>query len=199
MNIQWIPPEPRRGLPGEWDKFIGPGATRGENLLTLFTALLAGLALPLYAIFAGLGWTTIQLIVAGLIATDLAGGVVANAAGPAKAWYHRSGQGFRSHLGFTAVHVIEILPVALLFRGMDWVYLAGVYGYMLLAAVVALLVPLHLQRPVVLLLYAGALLLGSYVFPPVVGMEWFVPILFLKLLVGHLLKEAPFRPAEARR
>jgi hypothetical protein len=25
-------------------------------------------------------------------------------------------------------------------------------------------------------------------------MEWFVPILFLKLIVAHLLKEAPYRP-----
>lgn len=81
---------------------------------------------------------------------------------------------------------------------MDWAYVAGVYGYLLLATVVTLVVPLYVQRPAALLLYGGAILLNAYLFPPTAGMEWFVPVLFLKLLVAHVLHEAPFRPANAQ-
>ena len=31
--IRWIPPEPRKGLAGVLDKFVGPGATRAEIVL----------------------------------------------------------------------------------------------------------------------------------------------------------------------
>jgi hypothetical protein len=164
----------------------------------LGAAVVAGVALPVYAVLRGLGWTVIQLVVGGLVAADLAGGVVANAAGPAKAWYHRPGQGFWQHLGFVAVHIIDIALVAGLFRGMDWAYAGGVYGYLLLATIVVLRVPLYLQRPVALLLYGGAILLDVYLFPATAGMEWFVPVLFLKLLVAHVLREAPFRPPSAQ-
>jgi hypothetical protein len=197
-QLEWTPPPPRPGFLGSWDRFIGPGATRAENILILGAAVAAGLALPLYAALRGLGWTALQLVVGGLVAADLAGGVVANAAGPAKAWYHRPGQGFRQHLGFVAVHIVDIALVAGLFRGLDWAYAAGVYGYLLLATIVVLWVPLYLQRPVALLLYGGAILLNAYLLPPTAGMEWFVPVLFLKLLVAHVPRETPFRPAGAQ-
>jgi len=196
-QVEWHPPPPRTGLPGSWDRFIGPGATRAENLLIVGAAVVAGLALPLCALLRDLGWTVLQLIGGGLVAADLAGGVVANAAGPAKSWYHRAGQGFWQHLGFVGLHIVDIALVAGLFRRMDWAYAAGVYGYLLLATVVALVVPLYLQRPAALLLYGGAILLNAYLLPPTAGMEWFVPVLFLKLLVAHVLREAPFRPAGA--
>jgi hypothetical protein len=32
MNINWTPPEPRRGLLGEWDKLIGPGQSWRQHL-----------------------------------------------------------------------------------------------------------------------------------------------------------------------
>ena len=30
MKKKWVPPEPRPGLAGAWDRFGGPGATRAE-------------------------------------------------------------------------------------------------------------------------------------------------------------------------
>ncbi|MBN2149716.1 MAG: hypothetical protein JW726_20180 [Anaerolineales bacterium] len=48
MQISWIPPEPRQGLPGEWDKFIGPGQMPTELWLILAPSLIAGPAAPLY-------------------------------------------------------------------------------------------------------------------------------------------------------
>ena len=37
-----------------------------------------------------------------------------------------------------------------------------------------------------------ALLINFYLLPPAPGLEWFLPVFFLKLLVSHLPKEAPF-------
>ncbi|MBN1666228.1 MAG: hypothetical protein JW862_04045 [Anaerolineales bacterium] len=194
MQISWTPPEPRPGLLGEWDKFVGPGQTPAELWLILAPALLAGLAAPLYALKSGLGWTSFQLVIAGLMALDLTGGVVTNATAAAKRWYHRPGQGWKQHMGFIAVHALHIALVAWLFRGGDWLYFGIYYACLLAASLVITRSPLYLQRPVALLLLVGVLLVNFYGFPPTLGLEWFVPIFFLKLLVSHLLKEAPYRP-----
>ena len=192
MQINWIPPEPRRGLLGEWDKFVGPGQTTAELWLILVSSLLAGLAAPLYALHIGLSWTAVQLVVAGLMALDLIGGVVTNATATAKRWYHRPGQGWPQHMGFVAVHAVHIALVAWLFRGGDWLYFGAYYTYLLAASLVITRVRLYLQRPVALLLLIGVLVLNIYGLPPTAGLEWFAPIFFLKLLVSHLVKESPY-------
>ena len=162
--------------------------------LEITVALAAGIALPVYALIKELGWDTAQLIVAGLLALDMAGGVVTNATSTAKRWYHRRGQGFAQHFTFVAIHGIQIFLVAWLFRSMDWRFFLIVYGYLLITTLLLLLTPLYLQRPTAMLVLGGAVLLNIHAFAPVRGMEWFVPVLFLKLTVSHLLKEAPFRP-----
>jgi hypothetical protein len=192
MKIEWNPPSPRPGLLSEWDKIVGPGQTRTEFLIILITSGLAGLAAPFYAQLTGLGWTTVQLIVAGLIAFDLTGGVVTNATASAKRWYHRPGQGWLQHLGFIAIHALHIFLVAWLFRNGDWVYSFIYYTYLLAASLVITRVHLYLQRPIALLLFIGVFLINIYALPPVKGLEWFIPIFFLKLLVSHLIKEAPY-------
>jgi len=194
MNTLWSPPKPRSGLAGEWDKFVGPGQTQAEFRLKLIPSLLAGLAVPLYSLHAGLSWTTVQLIMAGVIAFDLVGGVMTNATSTAKRWYHRPGQGWIQHLEFVSVHALHIFLVAWLFRGGDWTYFLVYYAYLLTASVIITCVHLYLQRPVALLLFVGVLLMNTYVFIPSPGLEWFVPVFFMKLLVSHLIKEMPFLP-----
>ncbi len=184
-------PAPRRGLAGEWDRFIGPGATRAELALILGSALVAATAVAAYALWQDLAWTSIQMAAAVLLALDLVGGVVANATTAAKRWYHRPGQGFRQHFTFVAVHIYPFL-VAWLFRDGDWAFGFVIYGFLLLAALLILAAPLYLQRPVAMALALVGLALGLMVFPPTPGMAWFVPVLCLKLLVSHLLKEWPY-------
>jgi hypothetical protein len=58
-----------------------------------------------------------------------------------------------------------------------------------------LVVPLYLRRPVALAVYAGVLLISIYVLPQPEGLEWFLPLFCLKLLVSHLPKEEPNRPS----
>jgi hypothetical protein len=194
MNIDWTPPEPRRGLLGEWDKFVGPGQTRAEFWLILIPSVVATLALAGYARLQGLNWNLVQTIVAMLLAFDLMGGVITNATSTAKRWYHRDGQGTVQHIGFIAVHAVHIFLVAWLFRGMDWLYFGVFYSCLLAASLIILSVPLYLQRPVAFLLYGGVVLISFYRFSPTPGFEWFVPVFFMKLLLSHLLKEAPYRP-----
>ena len=64
----------------------------------------------------------------------------------------------------------------------------------MLASFLILRVPLYVQRPFALLLYLGGLILTFYVLPAIPGLEWFLPIFYMKLLISHLILEAPFLP-----
>jgi hypothetical protein len=192
MDNLWNPPEPRQGLAGEWDKFVGPGQTRGELWLILIPSLAAGLLVPAYAVIAKLGWSFFQLIVAGVMACDLMGGVITNATTAAKRWYHRHDQNCQKHLAFIAVHAVHLALAAWFFRGLDWTYFLVFYVYLLAASLIITRLRISLQRPVALLLYVGVVIISIYGFPPVRGMEWFIPVFYLKLLVSHLPKEVPF-------
>jgi hypothetical protein len=194
-HIDWSYPPPRRGWRGEIDTFFGPGTTRAEAWIIAVASLAAAIALPLYAALKGLGWSAAHYTVGTLIAADMAGGIVTNATSSAKRWYHRAGQAARRHFTFVAVHVVHIFLVAWLFRSMDWLYFTAMSGYLLATALVIVKIPLYLQRPVAMGFFAAVIPLHAYAFAPTPGLEWFIPFLFLKLLVGHLLREEPYRPA----
>jgi hypothetical protein len=184
---------PRPGAVGLWERLIGPAATRAESALIALWAVLCAAAVVAYVLAAGLGWSALQLTVATLLALDIGGGVPANASNSAKRWFHRPGQGFREHFGFTLIHVHPFAR-ALLFPGFGWGAAAGVYAYLLVAVAVVLVVPLYLKRPVAFVLYCVALLASLYALGVPPGLEWFVPLFFLKLLVVHLLPEEAYRP-----
>ena len=197
-KINWSYPAPRPGLAGALDRFIGPGVTPAELWLELGSAIAFGAAVLAYSLWKSPGWSLLQTLVAVILAADMAGGIVTNATSTAKRWYHRAGQGFGQRFAFVAVHTAEILLVAWLFRSMDWLFFSVMAGYLLAAAAVILKTPVYLQRPAALGLFAIALLVSVYGFPAVAGMEWYIPFLFLKLLVSHLVREEPYRPtAEA--
>ena len=194
-NIDWKYPQPRSGFAGEIDKFFGPGTTRAEGWIQAVFCLGAAAAMALYAVVKGLDWSPIQYILAIWMAFDLVGGITTNATSSAKRWYHRDGQGFREHFSFIAPHAIYIFLVAWLFRSMDWLYFAVMTAYLLGAALIVLKTPLYMQRPVAFGALALSLLMNTYVFSPVHGLEWFFPFLCFKLLVSHALREEPYRPA----
>jgi hypothetical protein len=189
-------PVPRSGWKGQLDRLIGPGATPAELVLQLVPPVGAAIAAPFYASTLSIDWSFWQLGLIAILGFDLVGGVLTNATAAAKRWYHRPAQGWRQHMGFVCVHFIHIGLVALLLRGGDGLFFAGVSSYLLLAAGLILASPLYLQRPVALGLYGLALLGDRYLFVPTPGLEWFLPLLFLKLLVSHLLKETTYRPGD---
>lgn len=193
MKISWTPPIPRSGIKGAIDKFIGPGTTNGEYWLQFAAIVVGTLAAPGVAAWKGLDWSTWQFIVAGLLSFDLFGGVVTNATSAAKRWYHRPEQGWKAHMVFVALHLHPFL-VAWLFLDGNWTFGIVGYGYLMMAALLILWMPLYLKRPFAMLLYLFGVFISLYTLPTVPGMEWFLPIFYLKLLVSHLLKEAPFQP-----
>jgi hypothetical protein len=192
-RIVWEPPAPRSGILGSWDTFIGPGATPAESRLIWLTAVGGGVLAFFAARNDGVTWTPWQWLIALLMALDLFGGVAANASSATKRWYHRSGQGSRHHLTFIAYHIYPFL-VAWLFRDGDWTYAVLVYGYLLLAAVLLLQTPFYLKRPTALALYLLGMTIPWLLISQTAGLIWFVPVLYLKLIVCHLVPEAPFRP-----
>ncbi|MEM6519011.1 MAG: hypothetical protein AAF722_06715 [Cyanobacteria bacterium P01_C01_bin.70] len=192
-------PVPRKGWKGQLDRFIGPGATPAEIVLQLIPSAGAAIAAPLYASMLPIEWNSWQLGLIAILGFDLVGGVLTNATAAAKRWYHRPGQGWRQHIAFICVHLCHIGLVALLLRGADGFFFVGVSSYLLLAAGLILSSPLYLQRPVALGLYGVALLGDRYLFAPTLGLEWFLPLFFLKLLVSHLLNEAVYQPGDCRK
>ncbi|ESA37401.1 membrane protein [Leptolyngbya sp. Heron Island J] len=197
-DVSYLQPVPRSGWQGQLDRLIGPGATRAELVLQLVPSVATAIAAPLYALTLSLGLSPLQLSLIAILGFDLVGGVLTNATAAAKRWYHRPGQGWRQHLTFVGVHLLHIGLVAWLFRGADGLFFAGVSSYLLLAAGLILASPLYLQRPVALGLYSLALLCDRYLFTPTPGLEWFLPLFFLKLLVSHLLNETPYHPRDRR-
>jgi hypothetical protein len=180
---------PRSGWDGLVDRFVGPGATKAELLLQFVPALVAMVAAPVYALTLPTQWTSLQLGLIALLAFDLVGGVLTNATFSAKRWYHRTGQGFWQHIAFVSVHLIHVLLVALWFRGGDWKFWLGTSGYLLGASVLIVGSSIYLQRPVAMGLYGLSLVGNCYLISPTPGLEWFLPLFFLKILVSHLLPE----------
>lgn len=197
MNISWTPPPPREGWRGRWDAFVGPGATSAEEWMQLLGGLaLGGLALiAFFARFPGQP-TPAQIVAIAVLALDLSGGIITNATSTAKRWYHRAGQGPRQHIIFVLPHGLHLVVLVWLFPGFAWWFLPLFYGCLVAATLLIVRAPLYLQRPLAMICYAAVALL-SLLSEPIAGLEWVVPFLFLKLLVSHLLKEAPFRPEQA--
>lgn len=192
IKISWEPSEPRSGVKGAWDKFVGPTQSAFEFWLGLIPSVMAAIAAPAYASYKGLDWSTWQLLIAAIFAFDLTGGVIINASSSAKRWYHRPGQGFKQLFGFTSAHIHPLL-IAWLWLDGDWKYFFIAYVFLLFAATLILKAPLYLQRPIALTLYLIGLILSLYFLAPIEGLEWFLPLFYLKLLMSHLLKEAPFQ------
>ena len=198
MNINWNPPNPREGFPGQWDKFVGPGATSAEEWVQLIGGVL--LAIGSIALFFTQQETDVsiwQTVLVVILAADISGGIVTNATSAANRWYFRPEQGFKAHFGFIALHGVHIVLIALLFTANPLAYFLLFYGYLLVAAIIILRTPLYLQRPVAFAFYAGAILLNMLGLAAIQGLAWFIPLLFLKLLLAHLLKEAPYQPEDA--
>ncbi|NOI22884.1 hypothetical protein [Vibrio mediterranei] len=194
MKIDWQVPDARSGFMGKIDRLIGPGATVAEKRLQLYIPFLAGFAVVFYSVLVPLNWSWEQMLVAGLLTIDIVGGIITNATSSAKRWFHREGEGFKQHMTFIAIHFVQLTLFSWMFLDMNPVWVLMVGGYMMLACVWILRTPLYLQRPVALCFYALSILLSLYVFETPRGLEWFLPLFYLKLLISHILREEPYRP-----
>ena len=194
MKISWELPPARPGFLGWIDKFIGPGATKAEKNLQLYPPLALAVGVVVFGLVNQVDWSIWQyLIIAGL-AVDMLGGVLTNATSAAKRWFFREGEGFRAHMTFVALHLMQTVLFSWAFLDLNLVWIVGVYAVLLGGSACILKTPLYLQRPVAALIYVGALFLSLYVFETAPYLEWFLPVLFYKILVSHVLREEPYQP-----
>lgn len=194
MKINWDLPALRSGFGGSIDKFIGPGATRAEKIIQFCPPLALAIGVVVFGLVHQVGWAFWQYAVIAILAIDMFGGVLTNATSAAKRWYFREGQGFRQHMTFVALHLAQPAVFSWAFLDFNVPWIAGVYSVLLVGSAIILKSPLYLQRPIAAMLYVVTLFLSLYVFENAAYLEWFLPVLFFKILVSHVLREEPYQP-----
>ena len=186
---------------GKLDLVAGTEAAFTEKLLA-WTGGLIGVVITSFFYWRNeFNWTNWQYIAVAIIAYDTVGGAIANSLNSCKRFYHSSLQIFepgyvklaKNHFLFALIHIHTLL-ISLMFPTAGLFY--GIFWYLLLQASVLTVTetPLYLQRPVSILIIVTALLINSYIIISPIGFEWLVPILFLKIVYGHTVKEEPYRP-----
>ncbi len=186
---------------GRTDLFCGTGATPAERWIAHG---MAGVATAVILAIDQAGERPIAqgwgIALLAFFAYDIAGGAVANMLNSCKRFYHgglQSGEGAGARLAksstlFAALHIHPLLA-ALIFNGST---LNALVWYLLLQASVAatLAAPLYLRRPVAAAFTLLALLGSQSLLPLGAGLEWFIPCLFMKIVLGHAVREEPYRP-----
>ncbi|MBO6896056.1 MAG: hypothetical protein JJ868_01675 [Shimia sp.] len=194
MKISWELPQKRTGFGGVIDGLIGPGATSAEKALQLYLPFAFATAVVLAGGVFDFGWSVIQFVVIAALAVDMMGGVITNATSAAKRWYFREGQGNKQHLGFVAMHVAQIALFGWAFMDLNLLWIGGVFAVLFGFSAVIVTTPLYLQRPIASFLFVVAMFLSLYVFSTPLEVQWFLPMLYYKILISHVLREEPYQP-----
>ncbi|MEU9706923.1 hypothetical protein [Streptomyces sp. NPDC047981] len=196
--VDWRIPATPPGAAGGLERFMGPGKTRAESLVEFGGV---GVCAALLAVGVGTtdlarGWSWVQLVVLALVGLDLLGGIVTNATNAAKRWYHRRSPGARrARLAFVAAHVLHLVVFGLVILGGDPAWILGNTALLVIGALLVEYAPLPVRRPVAMAVYAAAVLVGLFWLTVPAALAWFGPLFHLKLLVCHLIPEAPLAEA----
>ncbi|MFF3557634.1 hypothetical protein ACWD4V_17605 [Streptomyces tsukubensis] len=199
LTVDWEIPSTPDGPGGLLERFMGPGKSRSESAVEL-----AGGALCAGLLAAGLwspaasgireSWSTLQLVVVAVAGLDLVGGILTNATNAAKRWYHRqAATARRTRLVFVGAHLLHLAVVGAVVLEGDAVWASGNAALLLGGAVAVEFAPVQLKRPVAMGLWTAAVLVNLFWLTVPAALVWFAPLFFLKLLVCHLVPEAPLR------
>jgi hypothetical protein len=91
---------------------------------------------------------------------------------------------------------VHPILIALLFEADRWAtYGLLWYALLMLSVAVVLRTPLYLRRPASFLAILLATLINFFFVAPIPGFEWLAPLLFMKIVYGHIVREEPYRPA----
>ncbi|MFD5200001.1 hypothetical protein ACFWM7_07545 [Streptomyces sp. NPDC058375] len=177
---------------GRWldARLVAPEAERGERIVSYAGALAGAVFATALALPAQHTWLSLTVI--AVVPFDLFGGTVVNTTRSAKRRFHRPGRSSRHHLGFVAAHV-QPFVLALLVPGFGLLSALIVYALTLGGAVMVLLAPLDLRRPVAFAVSALAITVASTSVAVPRELAWFAPALVIKLLLAHLLPEGAER------
>lgn len=190
--IDWTRPA------GKPDWLMGTGTTSRERLLVW---AITGVGLVAGIWLGSDQWHWWQWAVVVFLVVDVVGGVTANALSTAKRQYHGpspahltgAGRVLRSSRLFTLAHLHPFL-VAIALPDATWTW--ALYWYLGCLAAVLLVhaVPLYLQRPTAFAALTALLMVAPAVAAPE-GLMWFGPVLAVKLVAAHAVREEPYRPA----
>lgn len=191
---------------GHVDWLVGTGATQAERVLgygaaLVLSVMIVGADLVAQTPIASTWW---QLAILIFFAFDIAGGAVANMLNSCKRHYHgaasqsegRLARALRNARVFTLLHVHPIL-IALVFSAPVE---EAVLWYLALQSAVwmTLATPLYLRRAAATALTLMAVLVNQVWLPFGSGLEWVVPALFIKLVMGHAVREEPYASRSQR-
>ncbi|MDK1476443.1 hypothetical protein QNO07_24040 [Streptomyces sp. 549] len=194
LRIAWDIPATPPGLSGRLQRFMGPGKTRAESAVEVAGLVVCGVLLAggAWASDARPPWSALQLAVVVLVGLDLVGGVLTNATNAAKRWYHRPAPGTRrARLLFVGAHLGHLAAMGLVVLPGDWHWTLVNAALLLAGAALVEFAPLHLRRPVSMAVLMAAVLVNLFWLDVPAVLGWFAPLFFLKLLVCHLVPEAP--------
>lgn len=196
-NIVW-------SYEGKPDIVAGTNATIIEKTIAWSAGFIGVAIIGFYYWKSSFDWAIWQYAIATIIIYDVVGGAVANSLNSCKRFYHSPVRAIepiyvtfaKNHLFFSIIHV-HCLVISFVFPTATWFY--GLFWYLFLqVSLVVNKIPLYLQRPVSMLFVVTALLINSYLIDSPAGFEWLVPVLFIKIVYGHAVKEEPYRPVSEK-
>ncbi|MFF3013341.1 hypothetical protein [Streptomyces sp. NPDC057939] len=196
LGVDWeIPPTPP-GRAGALERFMGPGRTRAESAVEAAGGIVcaAVLAAGVWATGGHADWSGVQWAVVALAGLDLIGGVLTNSTNAAKRWYHRQGDGTRrARLLFVGAHLLHLAAVGLVVLSGDWAWTLTNAALLLTGAAAVEFTPVEVKRPMAMAVFMVAVLVNLFWSTVPAVLAWFAPLFFLKLLVCHLVPEAPLQ------
>lgn len=184
------------------DWLVGTGATGAERALGYGGAFVLAALIVLSDQRANMPIASSlwQLVLLFVFAYEIAGGAVANMLNACKRQYHWTpprdtgwlGRAMRDARIFTLLHVHPVL-IALAFSGS--LRNAVIWYCALQGAVwITLAVPLYLRRALATFFAMVALVVVYGWLPLGAGLEWVIPALFVKLVMGHAVYEEAYGP-----
>lgn len=184
---------------GKTDVINGTGAYREEKIIAFIGSAIIPIVLIFQLILGRLEWTPLQILIGLFIGFDIGGGMVSNALNSCKRFYEtplktNEGKGAKyakDNRIYLGLHIHPIV-VGLLYNNMDWFYALTWYAIFMASVLIVCKMPLYLKRPVSVLLTLIAIVVNLYLITPVIGFEWFIPMLFIKIVCGHLIREEPY-------
>lgn len=190
---------------GPTDHLCGPGATQAERILAYGSAgvltLLIVIADLTSATHVSASWWQFLLLL--ILAMDVSGGAVANNLNSCKRYYHGESADdegvvttyMKNARVFTALHLQPVLAGWAfgpgIWRGLVWYIVLQVAVWCVLA------VPLYVRRAVATAITVAVIIVHAAWLPlayGAVGLSWFIPCLFIKMVIGHAVQEEPYRP-----
>jgi len=178
--------QPRPGLRGAWDKFIGPGASALEEWVALVPAFLFSMVILSAAYYKQVDWHSGLYIAAWFLAFDMVGGIATTATKAAKRWYHRPGRTWRNHAAFIAPHIAHIALFSWLFVEHSVLFFICYTSLLLIGTIVILISDVSIRRSVAHTTVFLIIAIGQQSFAVDPLMVWFVPALFIKLFASYL-------------